>query len=91
MEFSTGKVGQRGEGGQPPGRLGRAAGSQVQRTTQGGVAIDEGIKVTCSRYLAGSDDEAVLVLVLELLGVVQLLPADTHGHHAQLVVRAKVV
>lgn len=44
-----------------------------------------------SRYLAGPDDEAVLVLVLELFGVVQLLPAHAHGHHAQLVVRAEVV
>lgn len=45
----------------------------------------------CGRYLAGSDNEAVLVLVLELFGVVQFLPADAHGHHAQLVVRAEVV
>lgn len=54
-------------------------------------ASPQGRVLWCGRYLAGSDDESVLVLVLELFGVVQFLPADTHGHHAQLVVRAEVV
>lgn len=69
----------------------------------GGVGVDKGINATstaaspqeralwCGRYLAGSDDEAVLILVLELFGVIQFLPADAHGHHTQLVVRAEVV
>lgn len=42
-------------------------------------------------YLAGSDDEAVLVLVFQVFGVFQLFPSDAHCHRAQFIVCPKVV
>ena len=50
-----------------------------------------GLQTVLGVYLAGSDYEPVLVLVLEVFGVVQLLPADAHGHRAQLLIRPEVV
>lgn len=43
------------------------------------------------KYLACSDDEAVLVLVFQVFGVFQFFPADAHGHRTQLIICSKVV
>lgn len=42
-------------------------------------------------YLAGPEDDPVLVLRPVVLVVLQLLPLDAHGHWSQLLVHAKVI
>lgn len=44
-----------------------------------------------SKYLAGSDDEAILVLVFQVFGVFQFFPVDAYGHRTQLIICSKVV
>lgn len=42
-------------------------------------------------YLAGPEDDPVLVLRPMVLVVLQLLPLDAHSHWPQLLIHAKVI
>lgn len=56
----------------------------------GGVRL-QSTHAASTTHLTGTEDDAILVLVLQLFGVVQFLSADAQSHGPQLLICSKVV